>query len=110
MGSVPERATRTTSQRPGAPDDRVANPSHSPRNELACASSWPPTAGDVINAPTLKEIFGSETFAAYLLVAAVFGLSPALLVDRGRKETRELQNDIASSEPTRKEQRLSDTV
>jgi hypothetical protein len=68
------------------------------------------TAGDVINAPTLKEIFGPETFAAYLLVAAVFGLSPALLVDRLRKETRELQNDIASSEPTRKEQRLSDTA
>lgn len=67
------------------------------------------TAGDVINAPTVKEIFGKETFAAYLLIAAVFGLSPALLVDRLRKETRDLQNDIASSEPTRKEQRLTDT-
>ena len=68
------------------------------------------TAGDPIDAPTLKEIFGPATFAAYLLVAAVFGLSPALLVDRLRKETRELQNDIASSEPTRKDQRLSDTL
>jgi hypothetical protein len=68
------------------------------------------TSGEVINAPTLKEIFGPATFAAFLLVAAVFGLSPALLVDRLRRETRELQNDIASSEPTRKDQRLSDTV
>jgi hypothetical protein len=67
------------------------------------------TAGDAINAPTLKEIFGPATFASFLLVAAVFGLSPALLVDRLRKETRELQNDIASSEPTRKDQRLTDT-
>jgi hypothetical protein len=57
----------------------------------------------------LKEIFGPATFASFLLVAAVFGLSPALLVDRLRKETRELQNDIASSEPTRKDQRLTDT-
>lgn len=68
------------------------------------------TAGTDVTAPKLTDIFGRETFAGYLLVAALFGLSPALLVDRLRKETRELQNDIASSEPTRKDMRLTDTV
>jgi hypothetical protein len=64
--------------------------------------------GKTVTVPTLGEIFGPETFAGYLLVAAFFGLSPALLVERLRKETRDLQNDIISSEPTRKDQRAAD--
>jgi len=71
-------------------------PSGTPRTKGATASQ----GTNAVNTPGLDEIFDLRLHPFSLLLAAIFGLTPSLLIDRLLQETRQYQANLRSSEPT----------
>lgn len=61
------------------------------------ASSSGATAAASTQGVVLTDIFNIKTFPYGLLVAAVFGLSPGLLIDRLAKQAEEYKKDLRTS-------------
>jgi len=59
-----------------------------------------PSGGQTAATPSLSDIFNLSTHPFSLIIAAVFGLTPTLLLDQLLKQTEQYQVDLKSSEPT----------
>ncbi len=67
----------------------AASPEAAPREDSVTSAMRP---------PSLSQIVDLETYPFGLVVAAVFGLTPGLVIDRLRSQEERLKDDLAKSE------------
>lgn len=65
---------------------------------VSVSASTPATSTNPQRALQLAEIFNIETYPFHLIIAAIFGLTPSLLLNRIADQTRKLEDDLKNSQ------------
>lgn len=94
-------ATPTRSSTPGV-GGRLGGggPTSAPPTVATPGVTSAPATINTVNTPDLSQIFDVRTHPFSILIAAVFGLTPTLLLDRLLQQTDQYKANLKSSEPS----------